>query len=268
MVCSLVCLDWAKQCRPRLWKDSTITIKSDEDLIALNTHTLHSPRLVPLATLVEKVELKPTLGARSWCHHFAISPFYRASNQRLDTVLRINGPFPDMLPCAALRSLTWDLPRSLRVPCFAFSVVFLQNLHFPRLSDFHALLGGLTHCRIFYIYRVTWDTTDMSPISVPAANLDQVVCASSPHFEKDAKSRYIWISVERCTDNAAMAALAYRRLEAPSQSLFSHMDIAGQKAVLTLFAVLMRLRYDKSLSRGISKCHHFDNVTLSLLMTG
>lgn len=213
MNCSLVCLDWAHRCRPRLIRAKFTTIISLADLTALESLDTGSTRLVPINKLLKhRIHWEQDWESQSWCYKAHNSPVKHWSKHN-DFLCR--GPVPAHLPRSACRSPHWALPRSMPSCYLPFEDVTLRHIRFPCLSDLGALARHFTSSCLLHLEHITWNSTNTPVFSRPVKT----------------KPRLVAVRAEGCQDNALACIVAYAHL---FPSPFPHMGSEELAACIAL----------------------------------
>lgn len=232
--CSLVCLNWAKRCRRRLFEGMRICIKSLAELQILETYFFAgSPRLVPVVDLVLQTNWEQNWESWSWCYKAVHSPLrkYRKDNRAGDEseCLTVRGPVPTQLPRSAYRSPHWSLPRSMPACYLPFRRVNMCDIRFPHLSDLVAFTRHLNYSTYLTLEGIRWGTAD-----IPAS------------FRRIRKRRgRNFVRAQGCQDNALACIVVYANVY---PSLLPYMGSGELAAYIDICHAMSGMGFESSVA--------------------
>lgn len=180
--CSLVCVDWANQCRPVLVPKLTIKVCSEGEMKKLDFFAkCGSKRLTPMADLIQLWILKRRpWTSQSWCRGR-----YRSSFQLKTSVEHVDGlPFSLVRPVPPAQSMSAP-ERDNPCPTPSSRDIPLGDIHFPSFDSLATLLRHFAF------------SPDLTPDNIRRNNADGHV--GSPVFRTSTGE--LVTMVWGCTDN-------------------------------------------------------------------
>ena len=225
---ALVCVFWAEECRRLMYRDIAVNITTMAQAVRFRdivTGSAKHKQFTPIGDLIKSVDVTYSLkdGEEPWFHVVGLlAPhlephklgklfFTTAKNYHDNQISPIY-----MHTSRTIRSLYWNIPRSL--PSFAtpYRKVMLYELHFASTRTIVTIVRQFKLLRELELSRLTWDHD--TPADVQWAPCDPPT--------KDFLSS---IKVERCKDNVSL----FRQLwyHGPSPNLLQTLSNADQETL-------------------------------------